>query len=186
MPDPQRPAIQRWRYQCPHCHLQVRAERGLLSPSLMPPTSLNYCGDRPVSTTQQSPLHPPYLWTQPKRCTAVSVIQYIPFPATLLLKATVLPSLRKLGRLPYMIRLPCFRKTGWPTTSSAASDLPGSRPFFSDYYSGPGNFQEQTGINRDNFYKSVIYLFKIVSISFSFYCRHEDWGINSVRLPINF
>ena len=31
-----------------------------------------------------------------------------------------------------------------------------SRPFFSDYYLGPGNFQEQTGINRDHFYKSVI------------------------------
>ena len=26
-----------------------------------------------------------------------------------------------------------------------------SRPFFSDYYPGPGNFQEQTGINRDHF-----------------------------------
>ena len=31
-----------------------------------------------------------------------------------------------------------------------------SRPFFSDYYPGPGNFREQTGINRDHFYKSVI------------------------------
>ena len=30
-----------------------------------------------------------------------------------------------------------------------------SRPFFSDYYPGPGNFQEQTGINRDHFYKIV-------------------------------
>ena len=29
-----------------------------------------------------------------------------------------------------------------------------SRPFYSDYY--PGNFQEQTGINRDHFYKSII------------------------------
>ena len=31
-----------------------------------------------------------------------------------------------------------------------------SRPFYSDYYPGPGNFQEQTGFNRDHFYKSVI------------------------------
>ena len=31
-----------------------------------------------------------------------------------------------------------------------------SRPFFSDFYPGPGNFQEQTGINRNHFYKSVI------------------------------
>ena len=32
-----------------------------------------------------------------------------------------------------------------------------SRPFFSDYYPGPGNFQEQTGINRDHLYiKGVI------------------------------
>ena len=31
-----------------------------------------------------------------------------------------------------------------------------SRPFFSDYYPGPWNFQEKTEINRDHFYKSVI------------------------------
>ena len=31
-----------------------------------------------------------------------------------------------------------------------------SRPFFSDYYPGPGNFQEKNGITWDHFYKSVI------------------------------
>ena len=40
------------------------------------------------------------------------------------------------------------------------SDRPGSRFWqilaLGDYYPGPGNFQEQTGIIRDHFYKSVI------------------------------
>ena len=31
-----------------------------------------------------------------------------------------------------------------------------SRPFFSDYYPGPSNFQEKTGINQDHFNKNVI------------------------------
>ena len=31
-----------------------------------------------------------------------------------------------------------------------------SRTLFSDYYPGAGNFQEQTLINRDHFFKSVI------------------------------
>ena len=31
-----------------------------------------------------------------------------------------------------------------------------SQPVFNDYYPSPGSFQEQTGINRDHFYKSVI------------------------------
>ena len=50
----------------------------------------------------------------PSRTPAASVLQYNLFfaPLQLLLKTSVLPSLRRLGRRPYMLRLPCRRPHG--------------------------------------------------------------------------